>query len=290
VRIGDRARPLIRTMGRYREHNLSDWAAALTYYSLLSLFPACIVLVAILGVFGEHPRTTDAVLDIIRDVGPSSAADTLEGTVEQVVRHQGGAGALLGLGLFAAVWASSGYVGAFTRASNVVIGVEERRPFWKRRPLQILVTLAMVMLLAMVTVAIVLTGPVAEAVGRRVGVEGAALTFWEVAKWPILLAMVLVMIAVLYYAGPDTEHRRFRWISAGSIFAIIVWAATSFGFGIYVANFGNYSNSYGALGGVIVFLVWLHLTNSAVLLGLELNAELERERATPPDSSARPAD
>jgi membrane protein len=269
---------LRRTISEYREDNLSDWAAALTYYALLSLFPAFIVLVALLGIFGQHPRTTNAVLDIIRDIGPSSAVDTFEGTIEQVVKNKGGAGTLLGFGLLAALWSASGYIGAFMRASNVIYEVEEGRPFWKKRPLQLVVTLIMVMLLAVVALSIVLTGPLAKSVGKHVGVEGAALTAWAIAKWPILLAMVVTMIAVLYFAAPNVRHPGFRWITPGSIVAVVVWIAASLGFGFYVANFGSYNNTYGALGGVVIFLVWLYLTNSAVLLGAELNAEIERQR------------
>jgi membrane protein len=269
---------LRRTIAEYREDNLSDWAAALTYYSLLSLFPAFIVSVALLGLFGEHPRTTNAVLDVIQDIGPASAVDTFRGTVEQVVKDKGGAGTLLGLGLLGSLWSASGYIGAFMRASNVVYEVEEGRPFWKKRPLQIGVTLAMALLLAVVALSIVLTGPLARSVGRQVGVEGPALTAWVIAKWPILLGMVMVMIAIPYFAAPNVRQPGFRWITPGSVLAVLVWIAASRGFGFYAANFGSYNNSYGALGGVIVLLVWLYLTNSAVLLGAEFNAELERQR------------
>jgi len=269
---------LRRTIAEYREDNLSDWAAALTYYALLSLFPAFLVLVALLGLLGQHPRTTNAVLDVIRDIGPSSAVDTFKGTVEQVVKNKGGAGTLLGIGLLASLWSASGYIGAFMRASNLIYEVEEGRPFWKKRPLQLLVTLAMVLLLAVVALSIVLTGPLAKSVGEHVGVEGAALTVWSIAKWPVLLAMVVTMISILYFAAPNVRQPGFRWITPGGILAVMVWIAASLGFGFYVANFGSYNNTYGALGGVVIFLVWLYLTNSAVLLGAEFNAEVERQR------------
>jgi membrane protein len=269
---------LRRTISEYREDNLSDWAAALTYYALLSLFPAFIVLVALLGLFGQHPRTTNAVLDVIRDIGPSSAVDTFKGTVEQAIKNKGGAGTLLGLGLIASLWSASGYIGAFMRASNVIYEVEEGRPFWKKRPLQLLVTLAMVLLLAVVALSIVLTGPLATSVGKHIGVEGAALSAWSIAKWPVLLAMVVTMISILYFAAPNVRQPGFRWITPGGILAVLVWIVASLGFGFYVTNFGSYNNTYGALGGVVIFLVWLYLTNSAVLLGAEFNAEVERQR------------
>jgi membrane protein len=268
---------LRRTIAEYREDGLSDWAAALTYYALLSLFPAFLVFVALLGLFGQHPRTTNALLDIIKQIGPSSAVDTFRGTIEGVIKNKGGAGGLLGVGVLVSLWSASSYIGAFMRASNIIYEVEEGRPFWKKRPLQLLVTLVMVVLLAIVAVAIVLTGPLAKAVGRHLGVQGTALTAWSILKWPVLAILVVTMIAVLFHAAPNVRQP-FRWITPGAILAVLVWVVASLGFGLYLAYFGSYNKTYGALAGVIIFLVWLYLTNSAILLGAELNAEVERQR------------
>jgi membrane protein len=269
---------LKRTIREYQEDNLTDWAAALTYYAVLSIFPALLVLVALLGLVGEYPRTSDALLRIVGDIGPSSATDTFRKPIEGVIRSKGGAGALVGVGLLGALWSASGYVGAFMRASNVIYEVSEGRPFWKLRPLQILVTIAMTILVALVAIAIVLTGPLAKAVGDVVGLGGAAVTTWSIAKWPVLFLVVLTIIAILYYTSPNVRLSGFRWITPGGVLAVVVWLVASAGFAVYVAAFSSYNKTYGTLGAVIVFLVWLWISNNALLLGAELNAELERER------------
>jgi membrane protein len=268
---------LKRTISEFRDDNLTDWAAALTYYSVLSLFPALIALVAILGLVGTE-ETVESLLEIVDEVGPDSAVETFRGPVESVANDGAGAGLALVLSLAVALWTASGYTGAFMRASNAIYEVEEGRPFWKLRPLQIAVTLIMVMLLALVLVAIVLTGPLAEAVGGVIGISDAAVTAWNYAKWPLLALVIVTMLAFLYYAAPNVKQPSFRWLTPGSGLAIVIWILASVAFGIYVANFGSYNKTYGALGGAVVFLIWLWLSNVAVLLGAELNAEIERER------------
>jgi membrane protein len=267
-----------RTVGEARDDNLTDWAAALTYYSVLAIFPAMIVLVALVGIFGQYPQTTNELLKIVGKVGPHSAVDTFRQPIESVVRNKGGAGALLGVGLLGALWSASGYVGAFMRASNVIYEVPEGRRFWKLRPLQILVTLCMVLAAAVVALSIVTTGPLAKAIGDSVGLGHAAVLAWDIGKWPVLLVVVITMFSVLYYAAPNVRLPGFRWMSPGGILAVVVWLAASVAFGVYVASFGSYNKTYGSLGAVIIFLVWFWLTNLALLLGAEFNAELERRR------------
>ncbi len=269
---------LKRTVREFRDDNLTDWAAALTYYAVLAIFPGLIVLVAILGLVGQHPETTNALLGIVRDLGPESAVDTFRGPIESVVESNGGAGALLGIGLLAAIWSASGYIGAFIRAMNAIYEVEEGRPFWKRRPLQILITVAMVLLLALVAISLVVTGPLARSVGDAIGLGDTAVTAWNIAKWPVIVAIVMGMFAVLYYVAPNVRQRRLRWITPGGVLAVLIWLVVSAGFGLYVANFGSYDKTYGSLGGVVIFLVWLWLSNLAVLFGAEFDAELERSR------------
>src|SRR3954453_1921765 len=269
---------LKRTLGEFRDDNLTDWAAALTYYAVLSLFPARLVLVALLGLFGQYPQTSNSLLDIVGKLGPSSAVDTVRGPIEGVVRAKGGAGALLGVGLIGAVWSASGYLGAFFRASNIVYEIDEGRPFWKLRPLQLVMTVVMTLLLALVAIAIVVTGPLASAIGDVIGVGSTAVTLWNWLKWPVLVVVVVSMIAVLYYAAPNVQQPAFRWISPGSVVALLAWAVASLVFGLYVSQFGSYNKTYGTLGGVIVFLVWLWISNLALLFGIEFNAELERSR------------
>ena len=269
---------LKRTVREAQDDNLTDWAGALTYYGVLSLFPALIVLVALLGIFGDEVRTTNALLGIVEDLSPGTTKDTLRDPIVQVIKAKGGAGALLGFGLVFAIWSASGYVGAFTRAINVIYETKEGRPFWKLRPLQIVVTVVMVFLLAVVAMSLVLTGPLARAVGDAIGLGGAAVTTWNIAKWPFLVAIVMLIFAVLYYVAPNVRHPGFRWITPGAVVAVVVWLLASAGFGLYVAYFGSYNKTYGSLGAVIVFLIWLWLSNLAILLGAEFNAEIERRR------------
>jgi len=269
---------LKRTATEFREDNLMDWAAALTYYGLLSLFPALIALVSIVGLFGDPESTTQKVTDIVTQIGPESAAETFSGPIESITSNRGAAGILFVVGLVVALWSASGYIGAFMRASNVVYETPEGRPFWKLRPIQILVTLIMVIMLVLLALALVLTGPLAEAIAEPLGIGDAAVTAWDIAKWPVMLAVVVMMIAVLYYASPNVKLRGFRWVTPGSIVAVIVWLIASAAFAFYVAKFGAYDKTYGALGGVVVMLMWLWITNLALLFGHELNAERERSQ------------
>jgi membrane protein len=269
---------LKRTFREFQDDNLTDWAAALTYYSVLALFPGLVVLVAILGLAGQHPETTNALLEIVRDIGPASAVDTFRGPIEGVVKSNGGAGALLGLGLLGAVWSASAYVGAFIRAANAIYEVEEGRSFWKRRPLQIAITLAMVLLLALVAISIVVTGPLARSIGDVIGLGSTAVTIWGIAKWPVIVVVVMTMFAVLYYVAPNVRQPKLRWVTPGGVVAVLAWLVASAGFAFYVANFGSYDKTYGSLGGVVVFLVWLWISNLALLFGAEFDAELERSR------------
>ncbi|MGH2837396.1 MAG: YihY/virulence factor BrkB family protein [Thermoleophilaceae bacterium] len=269
---------LKRTIREFREDNLTDWAAALTYYAVLAIFPGLIVLVSILGLVGQHPQTTNALLDIVRDIGPESAVETFRGPIENVVKSNSGAGALLVVGLLVAIWSASGYIGAFIRAINAIYEVGEGRPFWKLRPLQIVITVAMVLLLAIVAISIVVTGPLARSIGDEIGLGDTAVTLWNIVKWPVIVVIVMGMFAVLYYVAPNVRQPRLRWITPGGVLAVVLWLVVSAGFAIYVANFGSYDKTYGSLGGVIVFLVWLWLSNLALLFGAEFDAELERSR------------
>jgi membrane protein len=269
---------LKRTVLEFSEDGMTDWAAALTYYGLLSLFPALIALVSILGLFGDPQSTTKSITDIVTQLGPSTAADTFSGPIESITSNRGAAGILFFVGLGVALWSASGYVGAFMRASNVIYETPEGRPFWKLRPLQLLVTLAMVLMLALVALALVLTGPVVDAVAGPLGVGSTAVSIWNIAKWPVLLLVVVLMFAVLYHASPNVKLPGFRWVTPGALLAVVVWLIASAAFALYVAKFGSYDKTYGTLGGMVALLVWLWITNLALLLGMELNAERERSR------------
>ncbi|MFZ1997300.1 MAG: YihY/virulence factor BrkB family protein [Solirubrobacteraceae bacterium] len=269
---------LKRTVTEFSEDNLSDWAAALTYYGLLAVFPALIALVGLIGLVGNPASTTKTITQIVTKIGPGSAAQTFAGPIKSITAHKSTAGIMGIVGIVAALWSASSYVGAFMRASNVIYETPEGRPIWKLRPLQVLVTLIMVALLALVALALVLTGPIVTAVAQPLGVSSTAVSIWDIAKWPVLLIVVITMIAVLFYAAPNVKLAGFKWVSPGALFAIVVWLIASALFAFYVANFSSYDKTYGALGGVVIFLVWMWLTNTALLLGMELNAERERTR------------
>jgi membrane protein len=266
-----------KTLREFSKDQCTDLAAALTYYAVLALFPALVALMSLLGVFGQGQSTVDSLLKIVDQIGPSSAVDTLRPTIERLSNSQG-AGLALVLGLLGALWSASGYVGAFGRAMNRVYEIGEGRPIWKLRPVQLLVTLFSIVLVAIAAAALVLTGPVAKAVGEQIGLGSTAILVWNIAKWPVLLAIVVVIVAVLYYATPNVKQPKFRWMSVGALFAILVWILASVAFGLYVSMFASYDKTYGSLAGVIVFLLWLWLTNVALLFGAELDAELERGR------------
>src|SRR3954468_15714678 len=270
---------LKRTVKEFRNDDLTDWAAALTYYAVLALFPALIVLVALVGLFGQYPQTTNAMIDILRQAGVDpSTLDGVKNTINGVVQNKGGAGALLTVGLLGALWSASGYIGAFMRASNAIYEKPEGRPFWKLRPLQVVVTLVMTLLFALVLIALVVSGPLADAIGKQIGVGHGAVTAWNIAKWPVLAFVVSLMLAVLYYAAPNAKLPKFQWISPGAIVALVVWVVASVGFFFYANNFGSYDKTYGTLGAAITLLVWVWLSNLALLFGQELNAEIERGR------------
>ena len=277
---------LKRTVTEFREDNLTDWAAALTYYSVLAIFPALIVLVSILGLVGES--ATQPLIDNLGTVAPGPAKDIFTSALKNLQGDQGAAGVLFVVGLVGALWSASGYVGAFMRASNAIYDIDEGRPVWKTLPVRVSLTLVLLTLLAISTIAVVLTGGIAEKVGDLVGLGSTAVTVWNIAKWPVLLVVVSFMFALLYWAAPNVKHPGFRWISPGGVLAVVAWLIASGAFGLFVSNFGSYNKTYGALGGVVVFLVWLWISNIVILLGAEFNAELERQRAIeggmePPD-------
>jgi membrane protein len=265
-----------RTVTEFMEDGLTDWAAALTYYGLLALFPALIAFVGIVGLVADPAGATRTITDIVTQIGPSSAADTFSGPIQSVTSSSGTSGILAVVGFLVAVWAASGYVGAFIRASNIIYETPEGRPFWKLRPLQLAITLVTLVLAAITLLALILSGPLAEAVGSAIGLSDAAVTAYQIAKWPILALLVITIFSILYYASPNAKLRGFRWVTLGSLVALVIWVIASAGFAFYVANFGSYDKTYGTLGGVVVLLIWMWITNVAILIGHELNAERER--------------
>jgi membrane protein len=265
---------LKRTLKEFSEDNLTDWAAALTYYGVLALFPALIALTSIVGLFTDPQQLVSAMTEVL----PQSAADRITPVAEQIAGNNSAAGFGLVLGLAGALWTASGYVGAFTRAANVVYETPEGRKVWKLKPLQILITLIGVIFAAVILAAVVLSGPIAQAVGDAIGLGSTAVTIWNIAKWPVILVLVALMIAVLYYSTPNVRLRGFKFVSPGALVAILVFAVASALFAFYVANFSSYNATYGALAGVVIFLIWFWLTNLSLLFGIELDAEIERTK------------
>jgi membrane protein len=263
---------LKRTVKEFSEDNLTDWAAALTYYGVLAVFPALIALLSIVGLLTDPVKLSDAITAVV----PQQAARTLTPVIEQIAGNTDAAGLGLVLGLAGAIWSASGYVGAFTRAANVVYETPEGRKIWKLKPLQLLITLIGILFAALILAMLVLSGPVVEAVGSAIGLGDAFMTTWSIVKWPVILVVLALMIAVLYYSTPNVKLRGFRWVSPGAAVAIVVAIVASALFAFYVANFGSYNKTYGALAGVVVFLIWFWLINLALLFGIELDAEIER--------------
>jgi membrane protein len=267
---------LRRTIREFREDNLTDWAAALTYFGILSIFPALLALVSVLGLIGSS-----AIQPLINNLGavaPGPAKTILTSALQNLQKSQGAAGIMVIVGLVLALWSASGYVAGFMRASNAIYDVGEGRPVWKTAPVRLGVTIVTVLLLAVSAVAVVVTGPLAKQVGNVVGLGGAAVTAWDIAKWPVLILIVSFMFALLYWAAPNVKHPKFQWVTPGGVLAVLIWIAASAAFAFYVANFSSYNKTYGSIGGVIAFLTWLWISNVVILLGAEFNAELERGR------------
>jgi membrane protein len=277
---------LKRTVQEFRDDNLTDWAAALTYYSVLAIFPALIVLVSILGLVGES--ATDPLIDNLGSVAPGPAKEIFTSAIENLQGSQGAAGVFFVIGILGAIWAASGYIAAFMRASNAIYDMPEGRPIWKTLPVRVGLTVLLIVLTVISAVAVTLTGSLAKEAGNVIGLGDTAVAVWDIAKWPALLLLVSFMFAVLYWAAPNVKQPGFRWISPGGVLAVIGWVIASAAFAFYVANFGSYNKTYGALAGPIVFLVWLWISNIMILLGAEFNSELERSRAI--EAGMRPED
>jgi membrane protein len=250
----------------------------LTYRGILSAFPALIALVALLAVLGQYPQTFNAVLQIVGGIAPASTVQSVSGPLRQIIVDKGGAGALLGIGLAGAVWGASGYVGAFSWSANVIWEAERGRSWYRQWPFNIAVTVVAIVLITLLLVALVLTGPLARSVGAQLGIGATSLHVWDVAKWPVIVVVVTLMISGMYYIAPNVRPPGWRWLTPGAMFAVVVWAVATAGFGLYIAHVHSFDRTYGALGAIITFLVWVWLTNIAILLGIELDSEIERER------------
>lgn len=266
-----------KTLREFGDDQCLDLAAALTYYAVLALFPALLALLSLLGLVVDPARAVDTALEVLGPLVSPQLINTLEQPLNDLAGSQA-AGVALVVGLAGALWSASGYVGAFGRAMNRIYEIGEGRPFWKLRPVMILITLVAVLLIAVVLVLLVISGPVAESIGSVIGLGDQTVLVWEIAKWPVIGLAVMAVVAMLYYATPNVKQPKFRWISVGAGVAILVWLLASAAFALYLATFASYDKTYGSLAGVIVALLFLWITNLALLLGAEIDSELERGR------------
>jgi membrane protein len=267
---------LRKTMREFGSDQCTDIAASLTYYAVLSLFPALIAIISLLGVFGQGQSTVDAVIEVVRPLAPD-AVGILQPVIEGFVNSPA-AGFALVSGIVLAIWSASGYVGAFSRAMNRIYEIPEGRPFWKLKPTQLAVTVIGIVILLVCALIIAISGPVTEAIGEALGLGATVQLVWSIAKWPVLALLMILLLGILYYATPNAKQPKFRWMSMGAALALLVLVVASVAFAFYVTTFSNYAKSYGSLAGVVVFLLWLWIANLALLFGAEFDAELERGR------------
>lgn len=268
---------LKKTLREFSSNGCTDLAAALTYFAVQAVFPALLAIVSLLGLFGQAKNTTKQVLDLVEQLTSASTVDTIRGPVEALTSSSA-AGVTFVVGVVGAIWSASGYVGAFGRALNRIYDRTEGRPIWKLRPTNLLVTVISVLLIVVAALILVLSGDIARTIGDFIGLGDATVTVWLIVKWPVLAIIVVLVVAVLYYFAPNVQQPKFRWMSMGAFLAIFIWLIASVGFAFYVVNFSSYNKTYGALGGVIAFLLWLWITNNALLFGAEFDAETERGR------------
>jgi membrane protein len=279
--------PTLKRTGReFLDDNLLQWAAALTFFAVLSLFPAMLALVSVLGLVGTP--ALEPLIDNVAELAPGAARDITLDALRNIEQAGGGAGIAFVVGLLAALWSSSGYVGAFIPAANVVWEVQEARPLGPKLALRVALTVVLLVLIALTALTVVLTGPIARELGAVVGLGDTALLAWSIAKWPFLGGVVMLLLGILYWASPNVRHPGWSWVTPGSVLAVALWIVASLGFTLYVNTFASFNATYGSIGGVLVFLLWLWLANIAVLLGAELNAELARTRAI--EAGMRPED
>jgi membrane protein len=265
-----------RSLKEYKADDLQDRAAALTYFGIQSIFPGLLVLVSLLGFVGQS--ATQPLITKLGKAAPASISKIITSQVTHL-QHSHTASGIVGIvAIVVALWSASNYVAAFMRASNAIYDVPEGRPIWKTAPIRVGVTVITMILLVAAAVIVIVTGSLAQNIGNMLGIGSTAVLVWEIAKWPVLLIIVGLILAILFWASPNAKHG-FQWVSPGGFAAVVLWLIASALFALYVANFGHYNKVYGSLAGVIIFLIWMWISNVAILLGAELNAELERSRA-----------
>jgi membrane protein len=282
---------LRRSVAGYFQDGCTDFAGAMTYSGVTAMIPSLVVVISLVNLVTNGQAAVDAVVGILNDLGAGSivANSGLRSVLDTLLVKHDSASVLLGSGLFAAIWSASGYVAAFTRASNRIYGVPEGRPWWKLQLLQLALAAVALLLLAVEAAGLVISGPLVKAIGDRIHAGTTARLAWSAGRWPVLVLIAVILLSLLFWIAPNVRQPRLRWLTLGGTVALTVWTAGSFGFGLYVTNFGSYDRTYGSLGAIMAFLVWLYLSNSALLLGVQVNAEVQRGRliqAGDPDPAA----
>ena len=268
---------LKRTLREFGRDKCTTLAAALTYYTVLAIFPALLALMSLIGLFGQAEQTSQMLLQIIESSADASTAETLRQPIEQLASAPA-AGLAFVLGLLGAIWSASGYVSAFSQAMNQIYEIDEGRPFWKLRPTVLLITIVLLVIAVLIVLLLIVSGPIAEAIGNAIGLGEVALTVWSIAKWPVIALLAILMVAVLYYGTPNVKQPKFKWMTLGAFIALVVMALATLAFFFYVTNFSNYQKTYGSVAGVIVMLLWFWIVNLSLLFGAEFDAEMERGR------------
>lgn len=268
---------LKRAFSEFLRDRCTTLAAALTYYSVLAIFPALLAVVSLVGLFGQADETTDLLLSVLGRVADDSVVQVLRQPIEQLAQSNT-AGLALIIGLAGAIWSASGYVSAFSQAMNTVYEIDEGRPFWKLRPMVLLLTVILLIIAVAIVLLVIVSGPIAEAIGETIGLGEVALTVWSIAKWPVIVLLAILALAILYYGSPNVKQPKFRWMSLGAFVALVIMVIASLGFFFYVINFSNYQKTYGSIAGVIILLLWLWIVNLSLLFGAEFDAEMERGR------------
>lgn len=271
---------LWRSITGYLYDDCSDYAAALTFQAVTALLPSLVVIVALINLVTDGTTVVDTTVEMLRDLGLGAVVgnESLLAVVDTLLVRQDSARVLLGFGLALAIWSASGYVGVFTRASNRIYSVREGRRWWTLQLLEIGLAAVALVLLAVGGAGLVISGPLVDWAGDALGAGETARLVWSVGRWPVLVAVAIMLLSLLFWIAPNVRQPRFRWLTVGGAVALAVWALVSSGFGLYVANFGSYDRTYGSLGAIMAFLIWVYLSNIALLLGVEVNAEVQRGR------------
>ena len=271
-------RVIKRTVIAFYDNQMTHHAAALTYYGLMSLFPALLVAVSLLGLLGQYPETYDAIIGAIREVSPDATIDTFDSALRTALEHKGSAAVAFVVGLLVALYGTTGVLEAARRALNVAFEVENGRSFLQRKATDIVSSVVLMVLVLITLVLVFVGGGFAEAVFDLIGLGSTAEEVWAVARWPAAVATAMLVFSWVYYVTPDVEQRSFRWVTPGAAVGVAIWMLASAAFAFYLANLNDLNATYGSFGAALVLIFWLWLSNVAMLFGAQLNAEIERQQ------------